>query len=417
MKKLAIISILFLSFHVQAQNLSLSQCYSLAEQNYPLIKQRNLIEQSVEYTVDNINKSVWPQLNVQAQGTTQSEVTKINIPIPNVTIPSPSYQQYKITLDVAQPITDLFLIKPQKEVIRQNMQTQLVNNEVDVYKIRERINQLYLGTLLMDEQLRLNALVDKDLEDGKGRVEAAINNGVDYRTSLDKIEAQRIQNKQRRLELQSAKSAYVAMLGMFINQSLSDQVQLEKPATLVLDNDIRRPELHYLDEKVKSNQLQEITIRNKAIPKLSLFAQLGLGNPSPLNFLNTGISPFAIGGIRASWNVNTLLFNNNDIHLLRNENKMLEVQKEVFLFNTKQQMMQQNQEISKLQQLLQTDDELIALRADIKKTAKVQLENGIITTNDFIREVNAEDQSRQNKLLHQIQLLTAQYAVFYTKGQ
>lgn len=405
------------STSLYAQQLTLPQCYALAEQNYPLIKQRNLIEHAASYTLDNLNKSLWPQVNMQVQGTTQSEVTKINIPIPNVTIPSPSYQQYKVTLDIAQPITDLFLVKSQKEVVKQNREAQLVNNEVDVYKIRERINQLYLGSLLLDEQLRLNNLVDKDLEDGKGRVEAAIKNGVDYRTSLDKIEAQRIQNKQRKLELQTTKTAYLTMLGMFLNQNLNEQTMLEKPAGLVLDNDIRRPELNYLDAKIKGNQLQEATIRNKAIPKLSVFAQLGFGNPNPLNFLNASLSPFAIGGLRATWNFNTLLFNKNDIHLLRNENNMLAVQKEVFLFNIKQQMLQQNQEIQKLQQLLQTDDELINLRSTIKTTAKVQLENGIISTNDFIREVNAEDQSRQNKLLHQIQLLTAQYAVYFTKGQ
>jgi len=66
--------------------------------------------------------------------------------------------------------------------------------------------------------------------------------------------------------------------------------------------------------------------------------------------------------------------------------------------------------------LLNTDNEIIILRESIKTTAAAQLENGVINTNDFLREVNAEDQARQNKILHGIQLLMSQYNLDNTLG-
>lgn len=58
--------------------------------------------------------------------------------------------------------------------------------------------------------------------------------------------------------------------------------------------------------------------------------------------------------------------------------------------------------------LIAGDEEIITLRASVKDAAKAQLENGVITANDYLREVNAEDQSRQALITHQIQLLQAQ---------
>ncbi len=94
----------------------------------------------------------------------------------------------------------------------------------------------------------------------------------------------------------------------------------------------------------------------------------------------------------------------------------IDVQRETFLYNTNLQLRAQNHEILKWQELLDTDDEIVALRSTIKQTALNQLENGVINTNDYLREVNAEDNARQSMLLHEIQLRMAQYSLWTTLG-
>ena len=72
--------------------------------------------------------------------------------------------------------------------------------------------------------------------------------------------------------------------------------------------------------------------------------------------------------------------------------------------------------MTKFQNVLASDDEIIELREKIKNTASAQLGNGVINSNDYLREVTAEDQARQTKILHEIQLLLAQYNLQTTTG-
>lgn len=87
---------------------------------------------------------------------------------------------------------------------------------------------------------------------------------------------------------------------------------------------------------------------------------------------------------------------------------MIEVQKETFLLNTNSQLEQQKADIDKLRQLLDSDIQIVELRRTVTDAAKAQLENGVITANDYLKEINAEDQARQLKITHEVQLLQAQ---------
>jgi hypothetical protein len=87
---------------------------------------------------------------------------------------------------------------------------------------------------------------------------------------------------------------------------------------------------------------------------------------------------------------------------------MVDVQKDLFLLNTNTQLKQQQAELDKLQQLVQSDQQIIGIRTQVKEAANAQLSNGVITANDYLKEVNAEDQARQSLIAHQLQLIQAQ---------
>lgn len=398
------------------QNLSLEFCYELANANYPLIKQKDLISKSSEYSISNISKGLMPQIALNGQVTYQSEVTKISIPIQGFSYTAPSKTQYKLYADISQPITDLFTVKSQKDLATKNAEISNQNIDVQLYQLRDRINQLYFGILMVDEQLKLNDLVIKDLESGKARVEAAIKNGVDYKSSLDKIKAQVINTNQQAIQLKSQRTAYADMLSYFINQPISQNTTLQIPTEIQFETTNTRPELKVFENRINTYLLQEKIIKNNNIPKVSLFVQAGAGQPSPLNMISSKFGPYALGGIRASWNIMNLYTQKNAKHLLQIDKQSNDLQKDIFLFNTNLTGKQQSNEIIKLKELIKTDDELVGLRNSVKNTSAVQLENGIITTNDYIKDVDAEDQSRQQKLLHKIQLLIAEYNLQNTFG-
>jgi outer membrane protein TolC len=92
---------------------------------------------------------------------------------------------------------------------------------------------------------------------------------------------------------------------------------------------------------------------------------------------------------------------------LSNSAQTIDIQKDIFLLNTHITVKQQNSEIEKIEKLLETDRQIVALREKIKQTAVVQLDNGTITTNDYILDLNAENQARLNLAIHELQLLYA----------
>ncbi|WP_291122803.1 TolC family protein [Empedobacter sp. UBA7620] len=398
-----------------AKSLTLEDCYQLAESNYPLVKQYALIDKTKEYSILNASKGSLPQFQIAGQATYQSDVTQIPISLPNIDIPTMNKDQYKLYGEVSQPITDLFTVKHQKELINANMVVEQQKIEVELYKLKERINQLYFGILLIDAQLTQTEILKKDIHSGINKNKVAIENGIALKSSADVLKAELLKADQRTIELKATRKGYTDMLSLFINQTIDENTLLEKPHTALLATEINRPELKLFDVQKKTFDVQNKLINDRTLPRFSLFLQGGYGRPG-LNMLNNDFDLYYIGGVRLTWNITSFYTRKQDKQLLLLNQNALDVQKETFLFNTSLTLKQQNNEIVKLEELIQTDSDIIRLRENVKLSAQNQLEYGTATTNDYLTYINAEDQAKQNLILHEIQLLMAQYNFKTTSG-
>jgi hypothetical protein len=199
------------------------------------------------------------------------------------------------------------------------------------------------------------------------------------------------------------------MLGLLIGRDGSSQLALESPAPPPAAQSMHRPELLAFDLKNNTYAIQNSLLDQRFIPKVSVFFQGGVGRPSPLNLISTNWAGYYLAGLKVSWSINGLYTLKNERQQIGIERLMNTAQQETFVFNTNYATRQQSDEVLKLQQLISSDEEMVTLRTSVKKTAKVQLDNGIITVSDYVREVDAEDLARQDRALHQIQLLLAQY--------
>lgn len=407
----------WLSADGQSTRLTIEECYSLARKNYPMIKQRDLITRTKDYSVFNATKGYLPAFSVSGQATYQSAVTTFpfTIPIRGFVLPQYSKDQYKIYGELDQNIYDGGVIKNQKQTAEANEVIQEQNLEVELYAVYDRVNQLYFGALLVDEQLKQNELMRTDVQNGMDKAKALVANGTAYRSSVDELNAQLLQTDQSRIELLAEKKAYLDMLGVFINSPMDDNTVLEKPAPPMMADTISRPELLAYDYQKKTADLQYDLLKAQLRPKLGLFIQGGYGRPG-LDFLDNNFAGYYIGGLRLSWNLGGIYTLKNQRRMLDINRQTLDVQKETFLFNTTLTQKQQNADISKYQQLLKTDDQIIAMRESVKKAASAQLENGVLSAHDYITQVDAEDQARQNRILHEIQLLQDQYSYQNTTG-
>src|SRR5579871_2769898 len=248
-----------IAFAQQTNTITLDQCYQLAQANYPLIKQRELIDKTNQYNIDNITKGVYPQFNVSGSATYQSDVTKIDIKIPgyNINVPTVSKDQYKLYGEVSQTLTDFGINKQRRQISAADAAVQQENLNAQLYALKDRINQLFFGILLIDGQLQENELSKQDIQTGISNIQSRIDNGTDFKSSLNKLKAQLLQTTQRDIDLKASRKAYADMLSLFINRSIDENAILEKPSMPVLSDSINRPELNLYNLQAKEYLQQE----------------------------------------------------------------------------------------------------------------------------------------------------------------
>lgn len=413
----AFIGLLLLPMISWSQSLTLEQCQQQARLHYPLIKQRELITQSRDFTLANARSGYLPQVTLNGQATYQSDVTSVPVSVPGLSIESLSKDQYKVFADISQTLYDGGAINRQGQLQELGAKVEEQQLDVELYKLEERINQIYFGVLLIDEQLKQLALVEKDIRESLSRVHAAIDHGIAFKSNATVLQAELLKVQQKHIELDAMRAAFLEMLGAFVNAPLGESTTLTKPEMTGAPADpaINRPELTLFNAQSEflDAQFRFSGVRN--LPKIGLFLQAGYGKPA-LNLLENRFDTYYLGGIRFTWGLGGLYNQKREQQLNTLNHQKLEVQRETFLFNTRLALTQGQKEIEKLQQLLEVDANIIELRRQVKETAQTQLENGVITSNDYLRELNAEDLAVQNKLLHETQLLMAIYNYRYNSG-
>lgn len=408
MKKLKYLFLLFLGFTNAQETISLEQCYQLSRENYPLIKKQELIKKSEQYTIENALKGWLPQINIVGQATYQNEVTELPIKLPNISVDPLSKDQYKVYADVSQNIFDGGNIKNQKIIAKAQSEIQSQQIEVELDKLKERINQIYFGILLTDKQLSQLQLTKLDINEGIEKAEAQLKNGVIFRSNLDVLKAELVKNEQREIELKSVKQTYLQMLSFFIKRNLDENTNLQTPEKMLISETNNRSELKLFDAQKTLIEAQKKLVNTKNTPKLGAFFQGGYGKPG-FNMLKNEFDTFYIAGVRLNIPISGFYTKKNELQLLNNQSQDVEIQRENFLFNQNFTEIQQKNDLDKIQNLIDKDDELITLKKSIKNASLAQLENGVITTNDYLREVNAEEQAVLTKISHEIQYLLTQY--------
>lgn len=410
MKKTKYIFLFLFAFFSAQQTITLAECQNWAKENYPLIKKMDLIEKSKEYLVSNAQKGWLPQINITGQATYQNDVTQFPIKLPNVSVEPLSKDQYKAYAEVSQTIFDSGNIKNQKRIAEANATALIAQNEVELDKLHERINQIYFGILQTNLQLSQINLTKDDINEGIKKAQVQLQNGVIYRSNVDVLKAELVKLEQKEIELSSIKKSFLEILSSFTKNKIDETTILETPEKLLLSEENQRAELHFFDAQKQILELEKKIIYTKNSPKIGAFFQGGYGKPG-FNMLKNEFDGFYITGIKLNIPISGFYTKKNEIQVLNNKIKDLEIQKENFLFNQNFSSIQQKNDLQKIQQLLDKDQELIALRKNIKKASLAQLENGVITTNDYLREVNAEEQASQNKIIHEIQFLLTQYNI------
>ncbi|WP_027450411.1 TolC family protein [Xylanibacter brevis] len=428
MKKL-VLSLTMLPMLAQGQ--TLDDCQQAAEKNYPLIQQYGLIEKTTQLTVANIQKGWLPQVSAQAQATYQSDVTawpsemKAMMSGMGIDMRGLTKDQYRVGIDVQQTIYDGGVIGSQKRIAREQGKVQAAQNEVNIYNVRKRVNEMYFGLLLIDEQIKLNTDLQTLLAGNERKLELMTKRGTAAESDLQSVKAERLNAVQKGTELVSQKQMLQRMLSTFcgieINNIQKPQVKadggglMSEGRGLMAEN--HRPELKVLDAQISVLNAQEKALNAALMPKVGVFAQGFYGYPGLNMFEDMMRHKWSLNGLvgaRVTWTIGALYTRKNDKAKLQLQRDMTESSREVFLFNNNLEQIQQHENIARYQKLMAHDGEIISLRQAVRKAAESKLAHGIIDVNDLVREINQENAACVQQSVHEIEMLKEIYDNKYT---
>lgn len=423
-KTLLAFSIGLLAFgfaNAQTGQLTLEECYRLAKENYPAVKKLDLVTKSADYTIRNANKKFLPQFNIAGQATYQSQVVDYvellgsNASSMGFTPPTFSKDQYKISGEVEQLLFDGGNTKYQNEITKANVGLQKQNVEVELYAINDRINSIFFSIFLIDAQLELNNLKIANLHTQLDKTEAAYKFGTAYASDVNEIKAEIENTKSANIDYEGNRSAFLKMLSIFIGKEIPSSSDLVKPEPILASGEINRPELKMFDLQKNIYEAQTKQLKSSYLPTFKAFFQGAYGRPT-LNPISNDFGTWYITGVRLNWNLGSLYTLKNQRAIYNLNSQTADADKETFIRNVQMDIAQQDENVKKYMEMIGQDNKTIALREEVTKSASAQLSNGVITTHEYIQKMNNENAAKQNLILHQIQLLQAQYNLKFKSG-
>lgn len=406
----------FFPLWLSAQSLSLEECYTLAYRNFPLAAQKELAAAVGAQKMTKANQNWWPKFEVQGQATWQNEVTQINLPIslPGVEIPEISKDQYRLAGELSQTIFDGGSTRRLREAESWSALSEQQKVAVEQYKLRERINQFYFSALLLDKQAASLDLVKTDLQNRIKKVEALYQNGVAQSKDVDGLKVELLKVEQQKQQMALSRKNALESLAELTGTSITPETQLVAPAAEMQATE--RPEVQLFTIQKSAILTQQDLLKTGRLPKLSAFAQAGVGRPG-YNFLDNDPAFLFQAGLRLRWNLSAFYTDKKDREILSLSHQLIDNQQTVFQKNIDLQALQSKNEAERYREMLPADREILALRERIRERSAAQLDNGVLTASDYVADLNAWQQAQINLDLHELQALFAEINFRTTAGK
>lgn len=406
------------------QGQTLQECQQAAERNYPLIRQYGLIEQTTQLTVENIGKAWLPQVTATAQATYQSDVTAWPEQMQTLyqqlglNMKGLRKDQYRVGIDVSQTLYDGGMISSQKEIAREQGKVQVAQNDVTLYSVRKRVNEMYFALLMLDKQIELNKDLQELLGGNERKLQSMVKGGTAAESDWMNVKVERLNAAQKGESLESQKRMLQNVLSAFCGIEVRN---VTKPAAgsvaTTRSNAGERPEMQLFNAQLSLADAQEKALDAALKPRLGVFAQGYYGYPGYNMFEDMMSHKWSLNGMvgaRLTWNIGALYTRKNDKAKIQMQRDITETNRETFIFNNNLEQIQQSEEIQRYRKLMEQDEEIITLRQSVRKAAESKLSHGIIDVNDLVREINQENAARLQLSMHETEMLKQIYDYKYT---
>ena len=403
-------------------SVTLWQCYDSAAAVSPLAGERDIYAGMTLLRDRNLEASWFPTLDLGGTFNYQSDVVDMsellgNITLPPGSLPSIPHEQYRATVDLSQVIWDGGVTRSAREVERLVRELNLQQNEADLYRLREQVNNYFFSILLVRSQAEVISVLISELDARIKEVISGIENGVVTPVTLDVLRAEKIRAEQSAAELGRRHDALARALEQITGLTDLKFAWLVLPDNLVTGNEaIDNPDLRMFETRSRQLEMSKDLLKSQRMPKLFGFAQAGYGNPPGNNFLSDKADIYYSFGAGLKWNIWDWNKNSNDRRSLTLQQHLLDIRRSAAEQGLQRLLTLKMAEIESLRDAAERDEELIALRGSIAAAAASQLRNGTITASQYMTELNAEKQAVIAAAARKISIARAETEYLYITG-
>lgn len=405
----------FLLAGFSSQAVTLEECYRMVRENYPLIKQYELTEATSRYSFENAAMGYVPRISLSGQAMYQSDVTEFPaafsdlMKMVGLDMEGMSHDLYKVQLDISQTIWDGGYSKAQREVVKAQKEVSQLTLAKDLDALKTRVNQIYFGILVMEVNLQTNLYMDTLMTSNLAAVESAVRNGTALQGDTDNIRAELLTLRQQRKQIEGSLRTYKDVLSLMVGRKIGDDEPFETPPPMIVDTDRNlRTELLLFDARLKQMDTQKRMLDVAVMPKFAFFAQGWYGKPG-LNVFDDMVynrmSWNGVLGISFKWDISGFYTRKNDLRNIEAGKRSVELQRDVFRWNTNIQNTQILNEIDRMYEVKATDDEIVGLRRSVRKASESKYRNGVITVNELLGDIMSENNAMLEKSRHELELL------------
>lgn len=408
--------------------LTLERCQELARANYPLLRQYCIVRQAAAFTVENIERGWLPQVGVSGQASLQSDVATLPDALTQMLaaggydVKGLEKDQYRVGVDVSQLVWDGGALSARRDEAEREADVQTAQTDVDMYAVRERVDQLFFGVLLLDDRLLLNDELQRLLQDNCRKLEAMVEGGTAMAADAEAVRAEWLTARQQRTELLAMRKSYRQMLAIFIGRDTAQVADLERPAPVLpqTSEPDARPEMRLFAAQEARTDARRRSLDAALKPTFSAFAQGYYGYPGYDMFGDMFSHDWTLNGVigvRLTWNLSRFYTHKNERRQLELEKSAIATARDVFRFNTSLQTAQETADIARYRRLMDEDDDIIRLRTSVRQAAEARLQHGVIDVNTLLQEISRENTARLNRSSHEIELLRAISELKHTINQ
>ncbi|WP_234572248.1 TolC family protein [Rhodohalobacter sp. 614A] len=416
---LSISAWMFMNVFAQSEMkiLSLEKCYDILYTENPVTDKIRMNRQ-----ITNLNQRIaqsgwYPDVQLEASASYQSDVVNFPLDMPNLDIPNFSKDHYNIALNITQPIFDGGRTSAAKQLEQDSGEMNEASMESDLLTIKEQVDRVYFGILILQVQMKIHETVISDLEEQLELVKSRVENGVLLPGNESSLRAEILKREQ-----DLTKIHYDIMVGLEslaeilgTDEFLTYKLELPEKENWELQNqDILRPELAMIEARQEFLGTQKNLSDANKLPTVSVFVRPSYGRPG-FNMFEDDLQFNWIVGVQARWSLKSARNASVKTDVFDLQQKQLSEDRTLFNRQQNAALNRLKKEIQSIEEQIQKDQEILELLRQVAEEKRSLVDEGSNTVTDYISALN--DQYRAELQLELRKIMRVQAIINYETEQ